>query len=51
LLQVFGIDPLTVAQQTGTSVSMIERSYFRFIASSMREKLNAVRSVESGGKK
>jgi integrase len=45
LLQVFGVDPLTVAQQTGTSVAMIERSYFKFISSSMRDKLNAVKSA------
>jgi integrase len=45
LLQVYGIDPLTVAQQTGTSVAMIERSYFKFIASAMRDKLNAVKSA------
>lgn len=39
LLQVHGIDPLTVAKQTGTSLAMIERSYFKFIPSVMREKL------------
>lgn len=39
LLQVHGIDPLTVAYTTGTSVAMIEKHYFRFISSSMREKL------------
>jgi integrase len=43
LLQIHGIDPLTVAAQTGTSVAMIERAYFRFIPSAMREKLEAVR--------
>lgn len=43
LLQVHGIDPLTVAQQTGTSMAMIELAYFRFIPSAMREKLEAVR--------
>jgi integrase len=43
LLQLHGIDPLTVAAQTGTSVAMIERAYFRFIPSAMREKLEAVR--------
>jgi integrase len=42
LLQVHGIDPLTVAVQTGTSLRMIERAYHRFIASAMREKLAAV---------
>jgi integrase len=43
LLQVFKIDPLTTAQQTGTSVAMIEKYYFKFISSAMREKLNAVK--------
>ena len=43
LLQVHGIDPLTVAAQTGTSLRMIEKAYHRFIASAMREKLAAVK--------
>ena len=43
LLQVHGIDPLTVAAQTGTSLRMIEKAYHRFIASAMREKLANVR--------
>jgi integrase len=43
LLQLYGIDPLTVAQQTGTSLAMIEKAYFRFIPSAMKEKLEAVR--------
>ena len=43
LLQVHGIDPLTVAAQTGTGLRMIERAYHRFIASVMREKLASVR--------
>jgi len=42
LLQLHGIDPLTVAAQTGTSLAMIERAYLRFIPSAMREKLAAV---------
>ncbi len=42
LLQIHGIDPLTVAAQTGTSLAMIERAYLRFIPSAMREKLAAV---------
>lgn len=41
LLQVHGVDPLTVAQQTGTSVKMIEQAYFRFIPSAMQDKLRA----------
>lgn len=43
LLQVYDIDPLTVAQQTGTSLAMIEKAYFRFIPSAMKEKLEAAR--------
>lgn len=43
LLQVYGIDPLTVAQQTGTSLAMIEKAYFKFIPSAMQEKLEAAR--------
>ena len=42
LLQVHGIDPLTVAVQTGTGLRMIEKAYHRFIASAMREKLASV---------
>jgi hypothetical protein len=39
LLQVYGVDPLTVAAQTGTSLRMIERTYFKLIRSAMLEKL------------
>lgn len=39
LLQVYAVDPLTVAAQTGTSLRMIERAYFKFIRSAMLEKL------------
>jgi integrase len=39
LLQIYGVDPLTVAAQTGTSLQMIERAYFKFIRSAMLEKL------------
>jgi integrase len=39
LLQVYGVDPLTVAAQTGTSLRMIERAYFKFIRSAMLDKL------------
>lgn len=42
LLQVHGVDPLTVAAQTGTSLAMIEKAYLRFIPSAMREKLARV---------
>lgn len=45
LLQLHGVDPLTVAAQTGTSLRMIERAYHRFIASAMREKLAAVKET------
>lgn len=40
LLQLYGVDPLTVAQQTGTSLAMMERYYFRFVPSALREKLD-----------
>ena len=43
LLQIHGVDPLTVAAQTGTSLAMIERAYFRFIPSAMQEKLASIR--------
>jgi integrase len=46
MLQVHGIDPITVAQQTGTSVVMIEKYYFRFIASAMRERLASIGDLE-----
>ena len=39
LLQVYGVDPLTVGAQTGTSLRMIERAYYKFIPSVMRDKL------------
>ena len=42
LLQVYGVDPLTVGAQTGTSLRMIERTYYKFIPSVMREKLTAI---------
>lgn len=45
MLQLHGIDPLTVAAQTGTSLAMIEKSYLRFIPSAMREKLAAIKGV------
>jgi len=35
----YGVDALTVAAQTGTSLRMIERTYYKFIPSVMREKL------------
>lgn len=45
LLQIHGVDPLTVAAQTGTSLAMIELAYFRFIPSSVEEKLAAVKDA------
>jgi len=42
LLQVHGIDPVTVAQQTGTSLRMIEKYYFKFIAPALKAKLAAI---------
>lgn len=39
LLQVYRVDPLTVAAQTGTSLAMIEKAYLRFIPSALQEKL------------
>jgi integrase len=44
LLQLYQVDPLTTAQQTGTSVAMIEAYYFKFISGSMRDKLNAIKT-------
>lgn len=43
LLQKHGVDPLTVAAQTGTSVVVIEKNYFKFIPSAMRAKLAGVK--------
>ena len=48
LLQVYGVDPLTVAAQTGTSLRMIERSYFKFIRSAMLEKLAGLKAKPPG---
>jgi integrase len=47
LLQVYGIDPLTVAAQTGTSLRMIERAYFKFIRSAMLEKLTRLKTKDA----
>jgi len=43
LLQVYGVDPLTVGAQTGTSLRMIERTYYKFIPTVMHEKLAATK--------
>jgi len=45
LLQMHGVDPLTVAQQTGTSIAMIERAYLRFIPAALQEKLAALKDA------
>jgi integrase len=45
LLQIHGVDPITVAAQTGTSLAMIEKSYLRFIPSAMRAKLDSVKGA------
>lgn len=45
LLQIYGVDPLTVAAQTGTSLRMIERTYFKFIRSAMLEKLASLKTM------
>ncbi|MGH8132099.1 MAG: tyrosine-type recombinase/integrase [Steroidobacteraceae bacterium] len=42
LLQLHGVDLLTVAHQTGTSIAMIERAYLRFIPQAFHERLSAV---------
>ena len=46
LLQIYNIDPLTVAQQTGTSLAMLEKTYFKFIPSAMRAKLAAIQDAD-----
>jgi integrase len=46
LLQVHRVDPLTVAHQTGTSLAMIEKAYFRFIPAAMLEKLDAAKGAQ-----
>ncbi len=43
LLQVHQIDPMTVAAQTGTSMAMLEKAYYKFIPTAMQDKLDAVK--------
>jgi hypothetical protein len=38
------VDALTAAQQTGTSVEMIERSYLRFIPSALQLRLATLKA-------
>ena len=45
LLQVHAVDPLTVAQQTGTSLAMIEKAYMRFIPQALQDKLSALKDT------
>ena len=42
LLQDVGLDPVSVAHQTGTSVRMIEQTYYHSIPALVRDKLKAV---------
>jgi integrase len=45
LLQLHGIDPLTVAIQTGTSLAQIEQTYYKFIPAAFKSKLAAVKEA------
>ena len=45
LLQIHGIDPLTVAVQTGTSLHQIEKAYYKFIPQALKAKLAAVKEA------
>lgn len=45
LFQIYGVDPLTVAQQTGTSIAMIEKACMRFIPAALQQKLEAVKEA------
>lgn len=38
LLQIYGVDPVTVAHQTGTSLAMMQLYYWKFIPSAIIEK-------------
>jgi len=46
LLQVFGVDPLTVAAQSGTSIAIIEKNYLRFIPHALQEKLAGLKAAK-----
>jgi integrase len=43
VLQRHGVHVLTVARQTGTSLQQIEKTYYKFIGSALKEKLAAVK--------
>jgi integrase len=47
LLQLHHIDPLTVCQQLGTSVQMLQKYYFKFIESNMRERLRMLDEADA----
>src|SRR6185295_5320411 len=47
LLQIHGIDPLTVAVQTGTSLFQIEKTYFKFIPQALKDKLAAIKELSA----
>jgi integrase len=42
LLQLGNMDPLTVAQQTGTSLAMMQKYYFKIVPESLKAKLAAM---------
>ncbi len=42
LLQIGNMDPLTVAQQTGTSLAMMSKYYFKIVPESLKAKLAAM---------
>lgn len=41
LLQIYNVDPVTVAHQTGTSLAMMQLYYWKFIPSAIIEKFTA----------
>lgn len=44
LLQVHCVDPMTVAKQTGTSMTMMEKYYWKFLPSAMQDKWKAAKA-------
>jgi integrase len=46
LLQVLNVDPLSVAAQSGTSLAMMQKYYFKFVSSALREKLDATAALQ-----
>lgn len=47
LLQVYGVDPVTVAHQTGTSLAMMQLYYWKFVPSAIIEKFTAPAKTRS----